>query len=66
MWRVQTPTFYFENLAEVIDTFVFGRMILGVNDAEPIYRHDMAHSLLRYLKNQHRPTIFRQQSQIGK
>ena len=34
MRRTQTPTFYFENLAEVIDTSVHSSMFFGINDAE--------------------------------
>ena len=57
MWRVQTPTFYFENLAEICDASVLGGMFLGINDAELINRYDMSRVHVRYLKNQHPSSV---------
>jgi|SRR6266849_4705100 len=62
--RIQPPTLYFENPAEVIDTSVFGWTLLGINDAEPINRHDMAYFPVRYAKDQHGATVFRQGRQV--
>jgi len=51
MPRVQTPTFYFENVAEVSEASVFGWVFLGINDTELIDRYDVSRSQMRYLKN---------------
>jgi len=60
MRRIQPPTFYSENPAEIVDTSVFGRMVLWINDAKLINRHNMTNFHVTYLKDQHGPTVLRQ------